>query len=212
MTDIILAAFADELSKIAALDKEALFESLRVGLKATKEALLGGTRLSAPPGVLHGERQTAAYRGDALIKLLKEQGLGVHRARVKSPGSITANNSVGVPNDLLGLQAYAKTPQEVEQALGHLRRAGVQVDKTVALTRRGYHGVNVKGSYSGVPLEFQLSPSRRSNIGQIMEHSLAYKPATEAPWSNFIDRWVGSKVAPKLVASGSWLPGARLSV
>ena len=189
------------MEKQAELEKEAIFETLRVGYKALKQALHGGTALAAPAGVLQPEREAAVKSGQELMEKLKGHGLEVHRARVKSPGSIEANGQPGVPNDLLGLQAYARSPEEVAKHMQALHAAGVNVKKSKLIQRPGYHGINVHGEFNGTPLEMQFSPGRRSNAGQIMEHSLAYKPETEAPRSNFIDRWVGKHVAPKLVGA-----------
>lgn len=206
-----VVAMQQEMTK-EALDKEALFETLRVGLKAAKQVLLGGKKLLAPAGVLHAERQEAVVAGEALMKKLHGAGSPVHRARVKSPGSITANNAPGIPNDLLGLQMYANSPAEMHGHLENLRTAGMDVHKTSILMRPGYHGVNAKGMFGKTPVEVQISPGRLANMGQIMEHSLVYKPQTEAPLSNAVDRWVGKNVAPRMVQRGSWLPRLQAHV
>ena len=208
LLSIATMSFAAELQKQAAkeeLQKQAIFETMRVGLKAAKQALFGGKKLSAAPGVFHAERNAAVASGDELMGALKQRGLNIHRARVKSPESIQAGGHTKVPDDLLGMQAYAKSPADVGRHLEALRGSGFNVQRSSAITRPGYHGVNVKGDYKGVPAEIQFSPGRMSNAGQIMEHSLAYKPKTEAPYSNFIDRWFGKKVAPKMVNS-NWMP------
>ncbi len=198
--DVTLSAFADELEKISQ------WETARLGWKAAKGALFGGTKLKAAPGVFHAERQAATRAGKSLMEGLGESGVKVHRARVKTPGSIAANRSTAVPDDLLGLQAYGKSPADVERVLGALRARGVEVAKVSPHARPGYHGVNIKGTYRGTPMEMQVSPGRLSNMGQMMEHSLGYKPATEAPLSTFIDRWVGKHVAPRMVRARSWVP------
>lgn len=205
-------AILEKVAQYRALEKQALFETLRVGAKALKQAFFGGRALSAASGVLQAEREAAVRTGGELISKLEAGGLHIHRARVKSPGSIMGNGGVGVPNDLLGMQAYARSPEEAASFLRRLKEHGVEVQKSQVLTRPGYHGINAKGVYQNTPFELQLSPSRMSNVGQMMEHSLGYKSATEAPRSNFIDRWFGRKVAPKMVEKGSWLPTARTNL
>ncbi len=190
---IVAEAFTDEMEKIA------IRETLRIGRKAIKAAFFGGTNLKAPKGVFQAERQQAVKGGQGLMKSLRDQGQKVHRARVKSPGSIIAGGHKSLPDDLLGMQAYAKSPEDVQKLINRLRASGAIVASKSTKTRPGYHGVNIKGTYKGSPFEMQASPSRRSNMGQIMEHSLGYKVTTEAPKANRFDKWVGKKVAPKLV-------------
>jgi hypothetical protein len=206
MDATVYGCMNDELRKIGGLEKDAIFETVRVGGKALKGALLGGTKLTAQPGVFQAEREAAVNAGNALMNSLKKRGINIHRARVKSPGSIQAKGLTSVPNDLLGMQLYGHGPEAVPQALEVLKAHGVADISHKPITRPGYHGVNVKGTYQGTPMELQISPSRMSNIGQQMEHSLMYKPQTEAPYSNFVDRWFGKNVAPKMVQSGSWVP------
>ena len=199
-------AYFRELEKLADHEKEAIFETLRVGWKAGKGALLGGKKLQAPPGVYQQERARAVQKGNALMKALKGRGVPTHRARVKSPGSIEAGGHTQVPDDLLGMQVYGDGPKDVEKIIKQLKEQGVEVAKVSPHARPGYHGINIKGTYQGTPVEMQVSPSRLSNMGQQMEHSLGYKPATEAPRSNAFDRWFGKKVAPRMVQRGSWVP------
>lgn len=213
--EVKLAAFCDELEKISALEKEAIFETLRVGAKALKQSLLGGKKLvHGGEGMFHAERQLAVSKGQELMSGMEEAGIKIHRARVKSPGSIAANAAKNpntahvVPDDLLGMQTYGHGPEHVQKVLDHLTSKGAKIHKISPQSRPGYHGVNIKGHHDGVNFELQVSPGRTSNMGQIMEHSLGYKPATEAPHSNFIDRWVGKHVAPRMVSAGSWVPGA----
>jgi len=194
-------AFADELSKIHSgeLEKTAVRETLRIGRKALSAALRGGTKLHAPPGVFKAERDAAVTAGTGLMEALKRRGVTTHRARVKSPGSIMANGGSGLPDDLLGMQTYGKGPEDVKKLLSALRSEGVTGISASTKARKGYHGVNIKGSYKGTPIEYQVSPGRISNMGQIMEHSLGYKQVTEAPNANRIDKWVGRVIAPKMV-------------
>lgn len=202
-----LAAFQDELEKIATareMEKDAFRELIPKGVKAVKEALIGGRKLVANPGVFHAERKAAVGVGEGLIDALGKKGVKIHRARVKSPGSLTAGGHTKVPDDLLGMQFYAKTPEEAKAAVEHLRSIGAENLSHKVVARPGYHGVNIKGTHQGTPFELQASPGRISNMGQIMEHSLGYKVSTEAPKANFIDKWFGKKVAPRMVGAGSW--------
>ncbi len=182
-----------------AAEKQAIYETLRHGYKALKGALRGGTDLQAPPGVFHAARRQAATAGTDLMSKLQEGGIQMHRARVKSPASIAAKGLTEVPDDLLGMQMYGKGPGDVENALRKLRSVGVDVQKVSPKARPGYHGVNIKGRYQDVPIELQVSPSRTSNAGQILEHALGYKQLTEAPRANWFDKWVGREVAPRMV-------------
>jgi hypothetical protein len=193
MNEVVLHAFEDELEKIAVM------ETARIGWKALKGALRGGTKLDAPAGVFHAQRKQAVTHGDTLMEALRKRGITTHRARVKSPQSIAAKGLTEVPNDLLGMQAYAKSPQDVQNIMTALRAEGVEGLAASAKTRPGYHGVNIKGTYQGVPLEYQASPGRVSNMGQVMEHSLGYKQKTEAPMANAFDKWFGRRVAPRMV-------------
>jgi hypothetical protein len=97
------------------------------------------------------------------------------------------------------MQAYARGPKDVQRIMAALRAEGVTGLSASAKTRPGYHGVNIKGAYRGVPLEYQASPGRISNMGQVMEHSLGYKQVTEAPRAYVVDKWVGKHVAPRMV-------------
>lgn len=209
---IMYNAFYDEVEKYAELEKEAIFETLRVGVKALKASLLGGTKLKAGgTGMFAEARNQAASHGTDMIKNMRNSGIKIHRARIKSPESIAANaaknpKAANVPDDLLGMQLYGKGPKDIQKVLGHLKEQGANIKSVSPHARPGYHGVNIKGVHNEVPFEVQISPSRRSNMGQIMEHSLGYKPATEAPLSNVFDRWFGRKVAPKMVQQGSWIP------
>ena len=195
-------AFARELALILDgpnMEKVAIRETGRIGLKALKQALLGGTELKAAPGVFQAQREKAVGAGTKLMDALKARGITTHRARVKTPESITAKGLTEVPDDLLGMQTYARSPEEVQSLMNALKAEGVTGLSASAKTRPGYHGVNIKGSYEGTPIEFQASPSRVSNMGQIMEHSLGYKQKTEAPLANRFDKWVGREVAPRMV-------------
>ena len=191
---------------LPSMQKEAIYETVRAGLKAGRQALFGGTHLTAPTGVFQAERQVAVGAGNSLMQHLQGSGLNVHRARVKSPGSLTAGGHTTVPNDLLGMQAYGRGPEDIARIQQQLTAAGATIHGSKPVVRSGYHGVNIKGTHQNVPFEFQVSPGRMSNMGNIMEHTLAYKPLTEAPRSNFIDRWFGKQVAPKMVSSSSWVP------
>ena len=190
---VMLTAFEDELEKIA------VRETVRVGWKAIKSAVRGGTKLDAPAGAFHSQRKQAVTSGNSLMAALQKRGIKTHRARVKSPQSMEAKGLTEVPNDLLGMQAYAKGPDDVKKLMNALRAEGVEGISASAKTRPGYHGVNIKGTYKGVPIEYQASPGRISNAGQVMEHSLGYKQKTEAPLANAFDKWVGKKVAPRMV-------------
>jgi hypothetical protein len=203
MDPIVLAAFQDELES---MDKEAVFETLRVGAKALKHSLFGGTKLTAAPGSLHPQRLAAVSSGETLMKGLQGQGVNVHRARVKTPASLQSGGHVASPDDLLGMQMYGKGPKDVARIQDALKAQGVSISGSIPVVRPGYHGVNIKGNYQGTPMEMQVSPSRRSYMGSLMEHALAYKPKTEAPLSNAFDRWVGKRVAPKMVSAKSWVP------
>jgi hypothetical protein len=201
MHPITQAAFLNEMEKLAASDMEkvAIRETLRIGKKALKAAFLGGTDLSAPKGMLQPERTRAVSAGNTFMGDLKKRGIRVHRARVKSPSSLKAGGHTSAPDDLLGMQAYARSPEEVENLIKSLKASGATISGTSKKTRPGYHGVNIKGTYQGTPFEMQASPGRISNMGQVMEHSLGYKVGTEAPNANRFDKWVGKKVAPKMV-------------
>tara|TARA_Y100000310_G_scaffold244704_1_gene249578 strand:- start:2591 stop:3313 length:723 start_codon:yes stop_codon:yes gene_type:complete len=211
-----VAGFADELEKLGTgrnpllidafsdeMEKTAIRETLRIGRKALRAAIKGGTNLKAPPGVYLTERKGAVRYGQDLIGKLQVGGFKVHRARVKSPRAITAKGSSSVPDDLLGMQAYTKSPKDVQKLVNQLRSSGAIVLRPLPITRPGYHGVNIKGTYKGVPFEMQASPGRRSNVGQLMEHSLGYKVSTEAPKANRFDKWFGKKVAPRMVHWGA---------
>jgi hypothetical protein len=181
------------------MEKVAIRETLRLGSKAVREALMGNTKLSAPPGLMHAERQSAVAAGQDLMGRLQKRGIRTHRARVKSPSSMAAKGLTSVPDDLLGMQAYGSGPQDVDRLMKALRAEGVEGLRASAKTRPGYHGINIKGTYRGTPVEYQVSPGRISNVGQMLEHSLGYKQATEAPRANRIDKWVGKAIAPRLV-------------
>ena len=206
-----LPSFLDELEKISSrnseLEKIALRETLRHAWKAGKQALLGGTTLTASPGMFLPQRKRAVVAGNALMENLRRRGIATHRARVKSPASMGAKGLTQVPDDLLGMQTYARSPADVRRLMEALREEGVEGLTASAKTRPGYHGINIKGTYRGVPLEYQASPSRVSNMGQIMEHALGYKQKTEAPRANRFDRWVGRAVAPRMV---NWDRAGRL--
>lgn len=193
------AAFVEELAKLEGIEKVAIRETLRVGKKAFKAAVTGGTELKAPPGMFLAERRSAVEHGNALMKALKKRGVTTHRARVKSPSSMAAKGLKEVPNDLLGMQAYASGPRGVRDLMEALKAEGVTGISASMKTRPGYHGVNIKGTYKGVPVEYQASPGRMSNFGQVMEHSLGFKQKTEAPAANVFDKWVGKQVAPRMV-------------
>jgi hypothetical protein len=193
------AAFVEELAKLEGIEKVAIRETLRVGWKAGKEAFQGGTKLKAGPGSFLPQRQQAVQHGTGLMEALKKRGIQTHRARVKTPASIAAKGLTEVPDDLLGMQGYVKNPGDLKRLLNALRKEGVTIDRSSAKMRPGYHGINIKGTYKGVPIEYQASPGRVSNMGSIMEHSLGYKQSTEAPLANRFDKWVGKKVAPKMV-------------
>ena len=206
-----LQGFSDEMEKLAyqQMEKEAIFETARVGWKAGKQALLGGRRLVADPGMHHEARVNAVRRGNRLMTTLDDQGFKVHRARVKTPESMAAKGmteSSAVPDDLLGMQLYGKSPRDVQRIVEQLRAQGVTGIAQSVKVKPGYHGVNIKGTYRGTPMEMQVSPSRVSNAGNIMEHSLGYKVKTEAPRANWFDKWVGKKVAPQMVKARSWVP------
>jgi hypothetical protein len=202
MNAVTYSAFSDELCLI----KEAQWETIRHGFKALKGSLLGGTKLLAKPGVMQAPRAQAAKAGKGLIHNLEQKGMKVHRARVKTPESIQAKGLTDVPDDLLGMQMYGKSHEDVVDAVRKLRAQGVEGIRYSAKARPGYHGVNIKGRYQGVPLELQVNPGRISNMGQQLEHALGYKAKTEAPRSTFIDRWVGKKIAPRMVKMRSWVP------
>lgn len=196
----------EELIKLAHT-KEAFLETLRHGAKAFKQAFLGGRVLKAGPGLLLGDRVAAVNAGQTLISQLGGSGIKVHRARVKSPRSMAAKNITSAPDDLLGMQVYGRNVGDVKKLTDTLHQRGVTITSQNALRRPGYHGVNIKGTYRGTPLEVQMVPSRRSNMGQLMEHALSYKQKTEAPLAIGFDKWVGKKIAPRMVSSKSWIPG-----
>jgi len=138
------------------------------------------------------------------MNALQQSGVNVHRARVKTPGSMQAKGLTTVPDDLLGMQIYGRNMGDVRNAMAALQRAGVTGLKPSVKVRPGYHGVNIKGTYGQTPIEMQVSPGRASNVGQMMEHALGYKQKTEAPGATWFDKWIGRKVAPWLVRR-SWL-------
>lgn len=195
-------------------EKIAIIETIRHGAKALKQSLLGGHKLEVTPGIMMGAREQAGSHGKELISILRRAGHNIHRSRVKTPESIAGaqkNFAPGqeLPNDLLGMQMYARTPTEAAGALKALEAAGVTIDSKKLMSKPSYYGVNVKGRYKGTPLELQFSPGRLSNAGQIMNHALTYKPKTEAPMSTFFDRWFGAKVTPKLVQDPRWAEGMK---
>lgn len=209
---VMFDSFSDELLKIALeknseMGKEAISATLKSGWKALKSSVpgLGKKELVAAPGILQPQRQQAVQTGKKLMGQLEESGVNIQRARVKAPESIAAKGLTSAPDDLLGMQMYAKSPEEVAQAVGALRRSGVSGLDIRPKVRQGYHGINIKGVAGETPMELQLVPGVRSNIGQQMEHTLGYKVNTEAPGATAFDKWVGKEIAPKMVSSGSWL-------
>jgi hypothetical protein len=203
-----MAQWYEEYLIKEAMQKDAIWETLRALGKGLKQTFIGGRNLTAPPGMFLPERQQAVQSGNALMEALSKGGVKVHRARVKSPSSIAAKGLTAVPDDLLGMQVYGYGPQNVQDILKKLQEAGVSGVKASGKVRPGYHGINIKGTYGGTPMEMQVSPGRMSNLGQMMEHTLGYKAPTEAPRSNVIDKWVGKRVAPAMV-SKSWIPQAK---
>ena len=146
-----LAAFEDELRKIAAdqeMKKEAFRELIPKGLKAAKQAFFGGKKLvSGGAGLFQAEREAAVRTGTGLMDALGTRGVKIHRARIKSPGSLAAGGHTKVPDDLLGMQFYAKTPEEARAAVEHLKSVGAQNVTNKVVARPGYHGVNKKGTH-----------------------------------------------------------------
>jgi len=204
-------AFAYRLGRelCADMQKRALFETLRHGAKALWQLLPRTARFGkVAPGMLLAQRQRAATQGQRLVKQLGRSGINVVRGRVKSPASMLAKGLTAAPDDLLGMQAYVRNPAEVQAAMQALKRLGVKNVSAAGKLRPGYAGINIKGMYRNTPLELQLSPGRLSNAGQLLEHSLGYKATTEAPYSTFIDRFVGRSVAPRMVQQ-SWLTGQQ---
>lgn len=198
------------LKSVEYLEKIAVFETLRHGLKALYGTVVGGKHLNpGAAGLLHNERTQAVNAGNALMKQLEQRGVDIHRARIKSPGSMQAKGITSVPDDLLGMQTYMHTPEDVTKTLAALKEMGVE-STSKYLNRPGYAGVNIKGNYQGTPFELQGSPSRLTNLAQQMDHSLTYKPETEAPYMNVIDRLVGKHLLGKAVRKGNWMehPGS----
>lgn len=187
----------------AGLEKTAIMATMRHGYKALKGALGSPIRSlrgkPQAPGMFRPQRIQAAQHGDELMKAMRGAGVRTQRARVKAPASMAAKGLTSIPDDLLGMQAYAKSPADVKKTMDALRDAGVEGIAASAKTRPGYHGINIKGMYQGTPLEMQLSPGAMSNVGQQLEHSLVYKQLTEAPDANWFDKWFGKNVAPKMV-------------
>jgi hypothetical protein len=205
--------FYEEVVKIA-VEKEAIRETLRVGGKAFLEVLFGGKKLIASPGMHQAAREGAVIAGKDLMRGLEREGLGVHRARVKSPSSMQAKGITptgALPDDLLGMQLYGKSPADVERAQRALESMGAKIQAVEKKERPGYHGVNIKAVMGTTPVELQVVPGRTSLAGSIMEHSLGYKQKTEAPMANAFDKWVGKTVAPKLVGLRSWVPQTALA-
>jgi hypothetical protein len=203
MNPIHQQGYVDAL-EAAGLEKTAIMETLRHGYKAVKGAL--GSPIQklrgkpAAPGMFRPQRVKATQHGDDLMKSLRDSGVTTQRARVKTPGSMAAKGITHtMPDDLLGMQTYAKGPEGVQKTMDALRGAGVENLNAEALTRKGYHGVNVKGQYQGTPMEMQIAPSPMSLIGNQLEHSLVYKQLTESPDANWFDKFIGTKVAPKMV-------------
>lgn len=208
------SSMSSELEKLSSMPKEAVYETARTFLSGAKAALFGGTKLHAPAGMFHPERQAAATLGQDLMSHMGQAGLPVHRARIKTPASMSAKGILpehGVPDDLLGMQVYGKGPEHVQTVMDTLRAKGVQDVSARMRMRPGYHGVNISGTHVSpegmrIPVEVQVHPSRLSTVGNVQEHALGYKPKTEAPHSNFVDRWWGKNVAPRMVAATSWIP------
>jgi hypothetical protein len=194
------------IAKTAAMDKEGLRELIPHGIKAIKGAILGGKKLVAGgDGLFTAQRKAAVSAGEELMSGLKGKGVKVHRARVKSHASMAAKGLKEVPDDLLGMQSYSSSPEHAADVIKKLKAHGVENISHSVKARPGYHGVNVKGTYKGTPVEMQMSPGRMSNAGQQLEHGLGYKQKTEAPKANFIDKFFGKKIAPRMVQSGSWM-------
>ena len=187
----------------AGLEKTAIMASLRHGYKALKGALGAPIRsLRGNPqvaGLFRPQRMKAVQHGDDLLDSLRRTGVRTQRARVKSPASMAAKGLTEVPDDLLGMQTYGKSPQDVQKTMDALREVGVEDIAASAKTKPGYHGINIKGQYQGTPVEMQVAPSPMSLIGNQLEHSLVYKQLTESPDANWLDNLIGTKVAPKLV-------------
>jgi len=98
-----------------------------------------------------------------------------HRARIKGDESIRGIefHKGKKLDDLVGMQYYEKkSPQAAIHESKKLFDGPVTVKKK---NKKGYKGVNIQGKMKGVPTEIQLSPGKRSNFGQILQHN-AYKP------------------------------------
>lgn len=141
--------------------------------KSFKESMIGGKAkaIKIPKDNFMIKSRTKASRS---FNNLKNSLSGrIHRARVKSPESIKNKgiSDINDIDDLLGVQKYSKDPFKDASSISK-KLTGAKIKR---LNRKGYKGVNIKGSFNGIPTEVQLSPGRVSNMGQILQHN-AYKP------------------------------------
>jgi len=184
------------------------------GSKAVLQTLAPGRSLASPvaPGMFQAARETALTGGRSLAKQLGRFGTQIVGARIKTPGSMAAKSLTSVPNDLLGMRTYVRSAADVEKLLGNLRRAGVNVGNVAGKLRPGYHGLNIKGTYQGTPMEMQALPGKVSDIAQRMQHSLGYKVQTEAPYATRLDKLIGNRVVPRVLQRSSWSPRATAAM
>lgn len=190
------------------LIKSARREAARVAIKAIREAFNGGINLTPGPGIFEPERRRAARIGRSIVKSFADGGMPIFRGRIKTPESILASGQKALPNDLLAMQVYARGPRDVQRAMKHMQDIGVQGLRAKAKVLPHYQAVHLKGTLRSVPFELQLVSDPVSNAGQLIAHSLHYKPHLEAPNADVHDLFVGRSVGARL-ARRSWI-GKRL--
>jgi 8-oxo-dGTP pyrophosphatase MutT (NUDIX family) len=203
-----LALHEDYPTKVAQLDqvKEAgqALRAIWKGLSSVVRPSPGIPKLNVAPGPFYSQRLHAAVRMPELYHGLSQKGFKVVRQRIKEPTSIAGHiqaGRTGLPDDVLGMQVYARGLGDVEQALQTLRQLGVRRISSKAFVKPTYHGINVKGMYRGIPMELQLSPGRLANFGQIALHSLSYKPRAVL---GGLDKLIAGKILPWFSGS-SWM-------
>lgn len=178
------------------LNKQASLSFFKAVGKAAKESLLGTNKAKGIAS--HGPmQQYRAAAGKAHSKVKDKLDGAVHRSRTKTHKSIS-NKGIKPDDadDLLGVQMYSKHPDKgLSKAEKVFDSGNYDIKK---LNRKGYKGINVKGEVDGIPTEVQLSPGRRSNFGQILQHN-AYKPPEDfTEWDRRQADRVGSYFAGKI--------------
>jgi acylphosphatase len=151
------------------------------GFNAARSAFRGPiTTLgdTVPDGIFQTERQQALQAGNDFLKSFKPKGFQTYAGRVKAPDSIAGHGGTQITDDMLGFRLSSQRgygQSAVDELTKHLTDHGVTVDRAKMLTKPGYHGWNIKGTYNNTPVEFQMSPRRLQGLNAA-DHSLAYKP------------------------------------